>query len=144
MTDKEFKDIGLKDCDVLYCENYFEEEADKYFRRINDEVKWDIFQVMIYGKMINQPRKSFFMGNEGRIYNYSKIDRLPVPWSRTMNKINNVLEQLSEEIKIPEVNACLGNMYDDGNNYICFHSDNINKLIKNSYIISVTLGQERI
>lgn len=53
------------------------------------------------------------------------------------------MEQLSEKIKIPEVNACLGNMYDDGNNYICFHSDNINKLIKNSYIISVTLGHER-
>lgn len=139
---KFFTSIPAQDADVLFCENFFEEDME-LFNILNEEITWEKFMVNMMGRVIPQPRLSCYMGDKS-LY-YSGFTREPVPWSPVMKEIKEVLNKVVKQLdeKHPELNAVLCNKYIDGNNYIGPHSDDTRDLHKDAYIVSVSLGQTR-
>jgi alkylated DNA repair dioxygenase AlkB len=96
----------------------------------------------MYGKLIAQPRYSFYMADSDYPYKYSGIDRKPIDWSVS---VEEMLKILNVEIRKlvpnhPLLNACLGNKYMSGLEYISSHSDDEKDLVVDAFIVSVSLG----
>ena len=96
-------------------------------------------QILIYGKLINIPRKIFSMGDIGVTYRYSGTTVACDNWSPEVLAIR---DRLREEFKT-DFNYCLFNFYETGQHYVSPHSDNEVGLNRNAIIASVSLGATR-
>ena len=143
-----FTKLDLKDAVCIYCSNFFKNDAVDYYNKLNTEIDWEIFKVLIYGKLINQPRETCYIANDERLsYTYSGVKRIPKPWTTTLMEIKSQLNLAAvREFKIhtnSKFNAVLCNRYKDGNDYISFHSDDESDLVRDSFIASVSFGAPR-
>ena len=140
-----FQQLNMDGAICLYDPTFFKPNHQLWYDLINDSVQWNQFEIQLYGKKILQPRHSFYMANENLSYKYSGVNRLPDKWTvapeEMKNTINNTLKQINKNH--PEINAVLGNKYDDGRHYIGAHSDDEKDLNQNSFIASVSLGAPR-
>lgn len=145
MTTKLFVSLPTKKADVLLCEDFFSEFSEELYNAIDEEVKWEVFNVNMMGKILPQPRLSCYMADEGMSYFYSGYRREPVHWTPVLKAVRDRLNIAIQELSPnhPEINAVLCNKYSDGNSYIGYHSDDTRDLYKDSYITSVSLGQKR-
>lgn len=95
--------------------------------------------VIIYGKVCKQPRNVGFFSNISDGYRYAKNTMVSKPLtpalSELLRTINNIIGS--------EFNGILINKYNDGNDYICAHSDDETKLDANG-VVSISYGSERI
>lgn len=141
----EFSTLDMEDAEVWFCPNFFSSDHKDWYNLIDSDVKWSIFKVKVYGKIINQPRDSFYMADSGYVYKYSGIDRPVENWTPSVTKMKDILNKCVQEIQVghPKLNACLGNRYQNGHQYICAHSDNESDLNKDAFIVSVSLGAIR-
>jgi alkylated DNA repair dioxygenase AlkB len=144
MTHK-FKNLNMRDADVWYYEDFFSDYHKIWYDMIDTSVDWQQFMVMVYGKHIPQPRDSFYMADNGYPYKYSGIDRKPEDWSVSVDEMKKILNQEIREVapNHPDLNACLGNRYRNGQQYLSQHSDNEGDLVSNAFIVSVSLGAAR-
>lgn len=140
-----FKEVNnMKGEKVLYCEDFFDEHKE-WYKLIDDSVKWESFNVKVHDKVFPQPRESFYMADDKHQYKYSGFDRIPEKWSVAVIEMKKVLEKVLVDIEPnhPKLNAVLGNKYNNGSNYIGFHSDSESDLDDDAFIVSVSLGAER-
>jgi len=137
-----FVDQNLSDAEVLYCEDFFKSH-EKLYRKLDKEIEWEVFPIRIFGKVINQPRETSYIGDKP--YKYSGFDRLPKEWTKTLKNVRNILQKILEQIQPnhPKLNSVLCNKYKTGDNYIGKHSDDEKDMNSNSYIVSVSLGATR-
>ena len=100
---------------------------------------------MIYGKLLNQPRESFYMADSVYPYKYSGVNRTPDQWSTAVLEIKKTVDNIIQQIQPGHMplNAVLGNKYKDGNDKIGKHSDDEIDLEPNAFIASVSFGAER-
>ena len=104
---------------------------------------WDLHptqynKVKILGKIIDTPR---WQQTYGKSYNYTGMhhDALPIPL-----EINPFLDYVQHLYPEYTFNQILINWYENGLHYIGTHSDNIEPLVENSPIVSISLGETRI
>jgi len=78
-------------------------------------------------------------------YKYSGFDRIPDKWWVAIIEMKKVLEKVLVDIEPnhPKLNAVLGNKYNDGAQYIGFHSYSESDLHDDAFIVYVSLGAER-
>ena len=140
----EFKKLNMQGANVLYCPDYFEEHK-FWYQMIDESVDWQQFNVRVHGKVIPQPRESFYMADNGYPYKYSGFDRKPEKWEVAVQEMRKALEKLLKNVSRghPKLNAVLGNKYNDGKQYIGYHSDDEGDLHPDAFIVSVSLGAER-
>lgn len=139
-----FEKLDMAGATVYYCPNYFTDH-EIWYQLINESVNWQKFMVKVYGRMVEQPRESFYMADDGHPYKYSGIDRPPEKWEVAIVEMKKILNKLMTEIEPehPPLNAVLGNKYSDGTDYIGSHSDNESDLNPLAFIVSVSLGSSR-
>jgi len=139
-----FKEMNMPGAKVLYCEDFFDEHKE-WYTLIDDTVNWEKFNVKVHGKVFPQPRESFYMADEKYPYKYSGFDRIPKKWVVPVIEMKKVLEKVLVDIEPnhPKLNAVLGNKYNDGSQYIGFHSDSESDLHDDAFIVSVSLGANR-
>jgi alkylated DNA repair dioxygenase AlkB len=141
-----FKNLNIKGADVWYHEHFFSPNDQQiWYEMIDNEVNWQQFTIMMYGKLIKQPRDSFYMADNGYPYKYSGVDRKPEDWSVSVNEMKKILDIEIRELFPHHVNlnACLGNRYINGTQNIGSHSDDEKDISPNSFIVSVSLGTTR-
>lgn len=140
-----FKKLNMDGADNWFCEDFFTCYDKTWYELIDTSVEWQRFMVKIYGKLVEQPRDSFYMAENGYPYKYSGIDRLPDEWTVSVTEMKKILERAVRYIRPdhPDLNACLGNRYGDGHQYIGSHSDDEGDLDMNAFIVSVSLGAPR-
>lgn len=92
-------------------------------------------KIFILGKYIELPRYSQTYGKD---YIYSNTISKSLPFTEFLTKYVIYLNKLGNNY-----NMALVNWYDNGNNYIGWHSDNEKQIKRNSSIISMTFGAER-
>lgn len=92
-------------------------------------------KVMMYGKIIDVPRyqQSYINNYNFSGINHSAIKEIPIPLQPIYDYIST----------INKFNQILINWYQNGHHYIGAHSDDETQLIKNSTIISISLGETR-
>jgi alkylated DNA repair dioxygenase AlkB/predicted NAD-dependent protein-ADP-ribosyltransferase YbiA (DUF1768 family) len=140
--------LNLNGASVWIIKNFLNENeisSKSWYDRIDQETNWSVFKVKIYGKLIDQPRLSSFIGEEEKTYSYSGIPRPPEKWTPAAYAIRGKIQRLVRRL-IPEhknFTSCLLNKYRSGMDKIGYHSDNEKDLDKDMTIASVSLGSTR-
>lgn len=132
--------IPLKEAIFEYYPNFFEPElATSLFQKLHEETPWQQDNLLIFNKLIPQPRLTCLFGNEGKPYSYSGITMHPQPWNSTIMFIKNEIETVISE----NFTTVLANLYRDERDSNGWHADNEKELGRNPIIASVSFGEER-
>lgn len=130
-----------------------------YFRKIFSNMKiqeyFNLFekslvynsesQVIINGKQVKIPRKQIAYGEPGISYHFSGTEVKTNDWNKDDEICKTIcrIKERAELLSNTKFNFVLINRYNDGDDYIGFHSDDEKDLVKNSPIVGVTIGAER-
>lgn len=114
-------------------------ESDQFLNALLTSIQWENDQALIYGKHVVTKRKVAWYADQPFQYTYSNITKRALPW----NDLLLTLKLLVEEKTGQHFNACLLNLYHDGDEGMAWHSDNEKALQKNGAIASLSFGAER-
>ena len=114
-------------------------EADALFAALRHSIPWEIHRIKMFGREIDSPRLSCWIGDPGTDYKYSGVKFAPHPWHAVLLPIR---ERLVRELSVP-FNSVLANLYRDGKDSMGWHSDDEPELGPEPVIASVSLGAGR-
>jgi alkylated DNA repair dioxygenase AlkB len=139
MHDK-FPNIINHDGQVIYFGSILKsEDKVKFFNELLHKIEWKNEVVIMFGKEITTKRKVAFYADAGMEYTYSNKTKKGHLWNDTLLKIKQAVEHYTEA----SYNACLLNLYHNGNEGMGWHSDDEKEILLNSSIASLSLGAER-
>ena len=116
---------------------YDKTESNTIILKIKEETKDKLTQpiINVCGKEHKIPRYQGGFGDDGLKYSYSKITVNAEPWTPTLAKIRDKVQNITNL----KFNFVLVNYYRDGNDYISYHADD-EKVMGNNPIVSVSFG----
>ncbi len=133
--------LDLKHAEIYYLSSFLEEKrAWRLFDFLMKEIPWKQETIYIFGKWVNEPRLTCWMGDAGAIYKYSGKSRKPLDW---LPEISNLKKEIESFTGI-YFNSVLLNLYRNGRDSNSWHKDNENELGKDPRIASVSLGENRV
>lgn len=113
--------------------------AQHYFDYLLKEVAWQHDQAVILGKTITTKREVAWYGDHPFDYTYSKTTKTALPWLPVLLELKAQVEKVSQS----QYNACLLNLYHDGQEGMTWHSDAEKELVPQAAIASLSLGAPR-
>ena len=126
--------------EVYFYPDFFSlEEADLYFKLLQEELVWQQEPIWMFGKQILQPRLTALYGDLKVRYGYSGIAMEALPFTEVLEKIKNRLQEFTNQ----EFTHVLCNFYRDGQDSMGWHRDNEPVLGRNPTIASLTFGATR-
>jgi len=125
---------------VLYHENVISDEQIKLlYEELLNNINWVNERVVMFGKEIITKRKVAFYSDESIVYTYAGKTKIGLPWKDPLIILKNIVESLTKQT----YNACLLNLYHNGDEAMGWHSDNEKEIIANSTIASLSIGASR-
>ena len=109
------------------------------FDAIDATTQWRQDQICIAGRTIPVPRLQCWMGAEHCRYAYSNISLDPMPWTREMSSIRDLVNQVTGAA----FNCVLINKYRSGEDSVSWHADDEQELGPSPRIASLSLGATR-
>lgn len=132
--------LPLADADIHYAETWLRrEEADALFESLRHDIAWERHRLSLFGREVDSPRLSCWIGDPGTTYVYSRTRFEPRPWLPALLTLRERL-QVSCGARF---NSVLANLYRDGQDSMGWHSDDEPELGPRPVIASVSLGAER-
>ena len=132
--------IIQQDGDAVYYGNILtQEQQECHFNDLVNGIQWVNEVVIMFGKTITTKRKVAFYGNDSMEYTYSNKTKNAFPWTPLLLEIKKTVEAYTGE----SYNACLLNLYHDGNEGMGWHADDEKEIIADSSIASVSIGAAR-
>lgn len=132
--------IIQQDGEAVYYGNILtQEQKESYFNELLNGIQWVNEEVIMFGKTITTKRKVAFYANDLMEYTYSNKTKNAFPWTPLLLDIKKTVEAYTGET----YNACLLNLYHDGNEGMGWHADNEKEIIADSSIASVSIGAKR-
>jgi alkylated DNA repair dioxygenase AlkB len=129
-----------KDGTVHYYGKLFSnEEANDYLIALLNTIEWKNDEAIIFGKLLITKRKVAWYGDQDFEYTYSNTTKRALPWTAELLALKTIAEEKTGE----QFNACLLNLYHNGNEGMAWHSDAEKDLKKNGAIASLSFGAER-
>ena len=122
-----------------YGKIFFDEECEKYYRYLFNQIPWENDEAVIFGKLIYTKRKVAWFGEKEFEYTYSNRTKYAKIWTQELLE----LKQKCEEVSGETYNSCLLNLYHDGSEGMAYHSDGEKDLKKHGAIASLTFGAAR-
>ncbi|CAN8070402.1 unnamed protein product [Agarophyton chilense] len=122
------------------------EEADNLLRATKTARSWARTPVTFFGKEVLQPRDTAFFGT--KLYTYSNERREPTGWEEdppASNALHEMGKRIETLLALPQdwFNVILANRYNNGRDFMGWHSDNERSLGREPIIASISLGAER-
>ncbi|TEW53636.1 alpha-ketoglutarate-dependent dioxygenase AlkB [Psychromonas sp. RZ22] len=114
--------------------------SDSYFQHLLTNIAWKHDQAVINNQTITTKRKVAWYADQAFKYTYSKVTKQALPWTSELLQLKVMVEQRTGE----QFNACLLNLYHDGNEGMAWHSDAEKDLKINGAIASLSFGAERV
>ncbi|HZV38647.1 MAG TPA: alpha-ketoglutarate-dependent dioxygenase AlkB [Pseudoxanthomonas sp.] len=114
-------------------------QADRLFDMLAAQVPWEIHRIRLFGREVDSPRLSCWMGDADATYRYSGVRHAPRPWLPALAEIR---ERLRREIRV-DSNSVLLNRYRNGRDAMGWHSDDEAELGSEPVIASLSLGATR-
>ena len=115
------------------------EEADHYFKLLQEGLVWQQEPIWMFGKQILQPRLTALYGDPKVPYGYSGIAMQAQPFTKELEIIKQRLQDFTQH----EFTHVLCNYYRDGQDSMGWHRDNEAVLGQNPKIASLTFGASR-
>jgi alkylated DNA repair dioxygenase AlkB len=107
--------------------------------RLVAEVPWTVHRIRMFGRWVDSPRLSCWMGDPKARYRYSGALFEPEPWHPAIEALLPRLEAACGA----RFNSVLLNRYRDGGDSMGWHSDDEPELGPAPVIASLSLGAER-
>jgi alkylated DNA repair dioxygenase AlkB len=104
-----------------------------------EEIPWEQHQVRIMGRLLDCPRLSCWIGDQGTAYVYSRVRFEPRPWTPTLA----LLRERVSAAAGARFNSVLANRYRDGRDAMGWHADDEPELGPEPVIASLSLGATR-
>lgn len=134
------ENILTRDGEVFYIPDVFEQNTSAQFlAALISEIHWQQDKVKIFGKTYITSRKTAWYADGDLSYTYSGIKRTPHLWSPALLAIRDRIEQCTGI----RFNACLLNLYHNGEEGMGWHSDDEQELGQMPEIVSVSFGASR-
>jgi alkylated DNA repair dioxygenase AlkB len=114
-------------------------EADALLDALRNAVPWGIHRIRLFGREVDSPRMSCWIGDSGTGYRYSGTRFEPNPWPVALQPIRAALLR---ELQFG-FNSVLANLYRDGRDSMGWHSDDEPELGSQPLIASLSLGATR-
>ena len=115
------------------------EAADRLFDALRDGLPWSVHRIRLFGREVDSPRLSAWIGDPAAVYRYSGTAFTPHPWTAALASLRDRLQQ---GLGVP-FNSVLANLYRDGRDAMGWHSDDEPELGPRPVIASVSLGGVR-
>ena len=116
-----------------------DDQVKQLYDALLNNILWENERVIMFGKEIITKRKVAFFSDPSISYRYASKTKIGLPWTSTLLIIKNIVESITKE----SYNACLLNLYHNGEESMGWHSDNEKEIITNSSIASLSLGASR-
>ena len=116
-----------------------DDEVKQLYDALLNNIHWENERVVMFGKEIVTKRKVAFFSDPSISYRYASKTKIGLPWTDSLLTIKNTIESITNE----SYNACLLNLYHNGEESMGWHSDNEKEIITNSSIASLSLGANR-
>lgn len=114
-------------------------QADALFAQLQATIPWETHRIRIYGREVDSPRLSCWIGDEDATYVYSHTRFEPRPWTPGLTALRDRLEVACDA----RFNSVLANLYRNGHDSMGWHSDNEAELGPQPVIASLSLGAVR-
>lgn len=114
-------------------------QADALFTAVLDQVAWEVHRIRLFGREVDSPRLSCWIGDPGTGYLYSGVRFEPHPWPASLLPVR---ERLRADLGM-DFNSVLANRYRDGRDAMGWHSDSEPELGPAPVIASLSLGATR-
>jgi alkylated DNA repair dioxygenase AlkB len=132
--------LPLPDADVRLDPHWLPQaEAAALFDALLVAVPWEVHRIRLFGREVDSPRLSCWIGDAGAAYTYSGTRFTPHPWSDALRPVR---VRLREELGI-DFNSVLANRYRDGRDGMGWHRDSEAELGPDPVIASLSLGATR-
>ncbi len=115
------------------------EEMTSFYTKLFNNIAWEQDQIIMFGKAITTKRKVAFYADNSIDYTYSNVKKKGLSWTPELLQIKSLIESLTGA----SYNACLLNLYHNGDEGMGWHSDDEKEIIPNSSIASLSIGAER-
>lgn len=102
-----------------------------------DAIRWEQTQIRMFGKSIDVPRLTSWMGDGA--YTYSGIRHVPSAMPDVVGQLRQRLDTLTGV----RFNSVLANLYRSGNDSVSWHADDEPELGAGPVIASLSLGSAR-
>jgi alkylated DNA repair dioxygenase AlkB len=116
-----------------------EKDATQIFKVLFDTIPWKQDEVVMFGKKIITKRKVAWFADAGITYTYAGIKKSGLQWAEALL----VIKQKVEALTGAKYNACLLNLYHEGEEGMGWHQDNEKEMVAGSSIASLSFGAVR-
>lgn len=132
--------ILLPDADIALDRAWLSvREADALFATLLATVPWATHRIRLFGREVDSPRLSCWIGDPGAAYTYSGSRFEPHPWPAALSPIR---ERIGATCEV-DFNSVLANLYRDGRDCMGWHRDDERELGARPAIASLSLGATR-
>src|SRR5690606_32806891 len=114
-------------------------EAGALRQALLDEVAWEVQRIRVFGREVESPRLSCWIGDADARYRYSGTDFVPHAWPPSLAGLRERLALTAGG----SFNSVLLNRYRDGRDAMGWHSDDEPELGVRPLIASLSLGAPR-
>ncbi len=115
------------------------EAADALLDGLLEQVRWEVHRIRMFGRVVDSPRLSSWIGDDGASYRYSGTSFAPQPWTEPLQALR---VRLTAALDTP-FNSVLANRYRSGSDSMGWHSDDEPELGECPVIASISLGATR-
>jgi len=132
--------IDLPDADVVLDPHWLPAgEADALLRELLATVRWETHRIRLFGREVDSPRLSCWIGDPDAAYTYSGTHFEPNPWPAALRPIRARVAAACGA----DFNSVLANLYRDGRDAMGWHRDDERELGPRPVIASLSLGATR-
>ena len=114
-------------------------QADALFAVLRGAIAWETHRIRLFGREVDSPRLSCWIGDPDATYTYSRTRFEPHPWPDALLPIRT---RLRSEVGV-DFNSVLANLYRDGRDAMGWHRDAEPELGARPVIASLSLGATR-
>jgi len=132
--------FSLPGADVRLLPNFLDAAtAAKTFARLHAQIGWEQHRVRLFGRELDSPRLSCWIGDADARYSHSRMQFEPRPWSVELANLRDQIALVCDA----KFNSVLCNLYRDGRDSMGLHSDDEPELGPAPIIASLSLGGVR-
>ena len=113
--------------------------AEALLEGLLEQIQWEVHRIHMFGRAVDSPRLSSWIGDAGITYRYSGTTFEPRPWPDSLLALRR---RLSDELAT-SFNSVLANRYRSGSDTMGWHSDDEPELGARPVIASISLGATR-